>query len=152
MKRLDALRRWCGTHHDGRWVYEPPGVQPYDRPRPVEEIVAMLDKRTLDELIEQARNALEQIQCRANCGQTEAIAELAFIVRGLVTSLEKLSQNVPNKVRVISPTFATWPVNLSLNPQEIKRAREHLKALAVGTKTPTPSRPGQRVDPRNCWT
>ena len=81
---LSELRRWCGKVRDGRWVYEGMGLQPYDQRRPVEEIVAQVDTRTLDELFEQARNALEQMQIRANCGNRDAIAKLAFFTRGLV--------------------------------------------------------------------
>lgn len=149
---LSTLRRWCGKFSDGRWVYEALGVQPDNQPRGFEEIVAQVDKRTLDELIEQARNAIAQLQCRAYCGDSGAIAKLAFVTRGLVTFLETLAGNCPEKVQAIARTFATWPVNLSFNPQDITRAEELLTRLAVGTNSPTPTRPGQRVDPRNFWT
>jgi len=55
-------------------------------------------------------------------------------------------------VRVDAATFSDWPVLLSLNPQDINSAMQELKSLGVGTRSPLPSKPGQRVDRRNFWT
>ena len=52
----------------GRWVYSAPVFNPRNELRPKEEIAALVDKRTLAELVAQARNALNQIQIRAHCG------------------------------------------------------------------------------------
>ena len=49
----------------GRWLYMPAVLEPSDTRRPLPEIAAMLDKRSLDELCKQATDALGQMRFRA---------------------------------------------------------------------------------------
>lgn len=136
----------------GRWIYRPPTLQLDDKRRPLSEIAANVDTRPLKELREQVSNALNQILCRAHCGDKQAIAEAVLVALRAVFSLDHLARSEPDRLRAEAEKRPNWPVMLSLNPQAIKHAKQDLKSLAVGTKAPTPTRPSQRLDPRSFWT
>jgi hypothetical protein len=70
----------------------------------------------------------------------------------LVRDLKSVEERQRTKVTAIAETSTNWPVLLSLNPQDIKWAKDYLLKLEVGSKAPTPTRPGQRIDSRNFWT
>ena len=52
----------------------------------------------------------------------------------------------------MAETATYWPVVLSLNPQDVARAKKRLDALHVGSKAMIPSNKGQRVDFQSLWT
>jgi hypothetical protein len=135
-----------------RLVLTPPMLQLGDELRPREEIAVQRDKRTLEQLATEVADAIRQFLCRACCGDQRAIERVVVTVLRAVEALEILTKFEPQKVRAVAENLPRWPVLLSLNPQEIEHVKKDLKSLAVGTKAITPTRPGQRRDPRNIWT
>jgi hypothetical protein len=146
------------------WVYQPKFLTP-EEPRPVEEIQARLDARSLAELETQLNSAFQQILARAFIVEEvhqlvglpipdaeKPLWRLILIVRGMVDSLNRLVERRPGLVNPIAERQPAWPVSLSLNPQHIKHVMDGLRGLGVGTKAPTPTRPGQRVDPNRYFT
>jgi hypothetical protein len=134
-----------------RWVYMPIGIQEKTL-KPMTEIAALADKRTLDELTEHGEEALKQLLYRAHTGDERAIFLYAGLLRRAINSLDFLATNQLEKVQAEAERQPRWPVLLSLNPQDIKRAKKHLSRLHVGQKAETPTRPGQRLDLNNFWT
>jgi hypothetical protein len=149
---LSALRKWCGELKNGKWCFQPLFLKPDAPPRPAEEIAALVDKRPLDELADQVEQSVQQILCRAYSGDVAALHKFARIVCGAVEALGRLAQFRDAATKTMAETFSMWPVLLSLNPQEIQRAKDELLRLGVGTKAPAPTRPGQHLDPHNFWT
>ncbi|MEN9576890.1 MAG: hypothetical protein RL514_4745 [Verrucomicrobiota bacterium] len=111
-----------------------------------------MDKRSLAELQEQARDALNQIQIRAHCGDQNAMRAFGLTLRDAVGELESLANHQPEATRAVAEVCRRWPVLLSLNPQDIAHAKEHLVKLNAGAKAVTPTRTGQRVDSLDPWT
>ncbi|MGA9779316.1 MAG: hypothetical protein ACLPRE_10470 [Limisphaerales bacterium] len=142
---LSALRKWCGELKNGKWYFQPLFLKPDAPPRPTEEIAALVDKRPLEELADQIEPLVHQILCRAYTDDAAALRKFAHIVRGAVNALGRLTQFRVAAAKTVAATFPTWPVLLSLNPQEIQRAKDELLCLGVGTQAPAPTRPGQRL-------
>ena len=144
------------------WVYAPKFMQPIIMQetsplkrsplKPLADIAAMVDGRTLDELHRQAKIGLQQLLYRAHTGDERAILLYAAVVRSAVGSMDLLSTSQLGKLRAEAEKQPRWPVLLSLNPQDIKRAKDHLRLLHVGEKADTPTHPGQHLDRRNFWT
>jgi hypothetical protein len=143
---------YCTGAPKERWIYQGAVLQPYKARRPFQEIAALVDPRSLDEIQEQANAALEQILARAHCGDEQAIRTFAEMVANAVASLERLSDFEPDNLKAVASTSARWPVLLSLNPHDIKWAKDHLRSLRAGAETPNPPNPRQRLDPRHFWT
>jgi hypothetical protein len=135
-----------------RVVLTPPMLQLANKLRPLKEIAVQRNDRTLEQLLNEVGDAIRQLLCRAHCGDQRAIATIFVAIHHAVEALEHLAKNAPKKVRAVAETLPRWPVLLSLNPQEIEHVKRDLKSLGVGTKALTPTRPGQRRDPRNLWT
>jgi hypothetical protein len=117
-----------------------------------EEVVKHLNKRPLLGLQEEIEKSLQQIFARAYCGEDEAIRLMISTARGVVHAVEDLETYQGAKLKEKAEASPLWPVLFSLNPQDIKQAKERVARLNVGTKALTPRRPGQRVDARNFWT
>lgn len=134
-----------------RWAYMPKVLEG-ETLKSIAEIAALKDKRTLEELTEQAEAALKQLLARAHSGDERAVLLYASTVRRSVFSLERLAGQQPDKVQTVAEKHPRWPVLLSLNPQDIKRAKAELRRLHLGRKCDTPTRSDQRLDPHNFWT
>jgi hypothetical protein len=130
----------------------PPVLQPEDNQPPGIDFSADVDERPILVLRNQLTDALSQILCRAHSGDDQAISEFVLTVRRAVLSLGRLSGFEPDRVRAEAERVSHWPVLLSLNPQDIKHAKQHLSSLCVGAKAMTPTRKGQRLDRENFWT
>jgi hypothetical protein len=150
--QLSALPKECSELKGGVRIYQPLFLKPAGTPRPTKKIAALVDKRPLEEVADQVEPLFHQILCRAYTGDAAALRKFAQIVCGAVEALGRLAQFRPAAMKTVAETFPTWPVLLSLNPQEIQRVKDELLRLGVGTKAPAPTRPGQRLDPHNFWT
>jgi hypothetical protein len=150
--QLSALPKECGELKNGVRIYQPIFLKPAGTPRPTKKIAALVDKRPLEELDDQVEQSVQQILFRAYTGDAAALRKFTHIVCGAVKALGRLAQFRAAAVKTVAETFPTWPVLLSLNPQEIQRAKDELLCLGVGAKAPAPTRPGQRLDPHNFWT
>jgi hypothetical protein len=133
-------------------VLFPPLLHVDKNPRPLEEITGQRDNRAPEQLLDEVESAIRQLLGRAFCGDQIALATLVTAINHSVEALEVLANAAPQIVRVAAETLPRWPVRLSLNPQEIEHVKKDLKSLGVGTKSLTPTGPGQRRDPRNLWT
>jgi hypothetical protein len=162
-KSYDAQQQNFGFFVE-HWVYELRFLTP-EETRPVEEIQARMDQRSLSELESDLNAAFQQLLARAFIveqvkqpvqlaipNEEKPLWRLVLIIRGMVDSLSRLAERRPGLVNPIAERQATWPVALSLNPQQMRHATNMLRALGVGSKAPTPTRPGQRVDPNNYFT
>ena len=178
---LAALREQCGTfqewHHPatrwheirpghfGRaygahlskhlWTYIPAVLEPGHKRRDIAEIRQLIDTRSVTQLGDLAENTADprnQLRYRAHCGDDKALALLARLVHDSVGALYDLARFEPDRVRRIAATYSQWPMLLSLNPQDIKQAKQILEWLTVGSQAFPPTRRGQHVDPRNFWT
>lgn len=147
-----SLPRCFCCLESGERLYRGAVLEPRDKPAPVEELAAHLDNRSVDELQESAEDALGQLLLRARCGDEKAIAKLTVTVRNAVGSLQDLASLSPEKMRTQAEMFPRWPVLLSSNPKDARRAETMVKLLAVGTKALTPTKPKQQVDVRSFWT
>jgi len=134
-----------------RWVYMPKVIEGEEL-KSQADIAALADARPLDDLVAQIEADMKQLLIRAHTGDRRAILLCAAIVRRAVRSLERLAIAQPDTVQTVAETHPRWPVLLSLNPQDIKQAKDQLRRLHVGQKAETPTRPGQRLDPHNFWT
>jgi hypothetical protein len=133
-------------------VYFAPVLNPHKELRSAEEIAALVDKRSLAELKDQARDALNQIQIRAHCGDQDSIRAFGLTLRDAVGDLEALAEHQPEATRAVAEVCRRWPVLLSLNPQDVAHAKEHLLNLNAGAKAVTPTKGGQRVNALDPWT
>jgi hypothetical protein len=136
----------------GYIVLTPPTLNIKKELRPLKEIAGKRDKRPHEMLLDEVKGAIEQLLIRAHCGDQMAIVTLVTAIHHSVEALEHLAKHSPQKVKLAAEVFPRWPVLLSLNRQEIQHVKEYLKSLGVGTKARTPTRPGQRLDPRHLWT
>ena len=138
-----------------RWLYIPAVLEARHKRREAAEVAQLIDPRSIAELGEQADSATEprnQLLYRAHHGDDKALALFARLARESVDALATLARFEPERVRRIAATYPQWPVLLSLNPQDLRHTKQALKELAVGSQALTPTRVGQRVDPRNFWT
>ena len=135
-----------------RRIYMGAVLEPRNELRRAKEIATMVDKRPISQLLGQAADALGQMLYRAHCGDKEAIQAYVLASYHAVASLQTLTKHQPVKVQGQAEMFSHWPVLLSLNPQDISDAKQHLKSLGVSTKSLLPTRPGQRVNYRHHWT
>jgi hypothetical protein len=135
-----------------RRVLTPPMLNLPNKLRPFKEIAGNRDKRTPEQLLDQVKDAIQQLLFRAHCGDVRAIATVVVAIRHSVEALDLLANKSPQKIRGVAKGLPQWPVLLSLNPQEIRHVVKHLKKLGVGSKAKTPTGPGQRRDPHNFWT
>ena len=67
-----------------RWFYEGATLQAFDKRSTNQELMALIDKRSIDELHDQATDALQQMTYRATSGDELAIKRLAMTAVGLV--------------------------------------------------------------------
>lgn len=150
--RPGYLRKLYPSSKRAKRVYMGAVLEPRAKRRPIVEIAKLVDNRSLVELREQLDDAIKQMLYRAHCGDRKAILQHILCVRAAVDSLQSLAKHQPAKVRAEAETFWDWPLLLSLNPQDLNWAKQELKSLGVGTRSPLPTKPGQRVDRRNFWT
>ena len=127
-------------------------LEPRDELRDKSEIAKRVEKRPLPEVQQQVEHALKQMLYRAHCGDKKAMLQYALVTHAAVESLQTLAKHQPARMWPIAESFSDWPVLLSLNPEDIKDAKHQLKTFGVGTKSPLPTKPGQRVNRRNFWT
>src|SRR5258708_9073214 len=117
-----------------------------------EEVAKKLGKRPLLQLVDERDELLKEIFAHAYCGDEQAISLMSSTALGAVRGLEDLEKYQQAKLQTKAEASPVWPVLLSLNPQDIKQAKERIARLNVGTKALTPRRRGQRLDARNFWT
>jgi hypothetical protein len=135
-----------------RWWYRATKLVLHRELRPPEQIAKRIDNRPLHELSDQIRAALEQIVARAALGNTLALAQVVSTARGAIRALETIEKAQPEKLLATAESSSNWPVLLSLNLHDIRRAKTLLQRLRVSTKALTPRVQGQRLDPQNFWT
>lgn len=135
-----------------RPILQPAVLNLYEERRAVEEIARRVDKRPLGELLAQVEDALKQILARAHAGDDDALGQYLYIARQTVLSFDNLVRHELKRTRVVAEQGSDLPVLLSLNPQDIKAAKERVRLLNVGAKALLPTRSGQRTDRRNLWT
>lgn len=150
--RPGRLHKVHGRTVPERWVYRATRQVIKRELRPPEQIAKHVDKRPLLQLLDQINALMEQVCARAACGDKQALSLMISTARGAIAALESIEKAQPTKLKTEAEISSTWPVLLSLNPQDIKHAKEQLQRLGVGTKATTPRRPGQRLDPQNFWT
>jgi hypothetical protein len=150
--RPGYLRKVYPPSKKDRRIYGGAVLRSGDKIRPIEKIATLVDKRSLSELKEQAKNALMQMLYRAHCGDRDAMLEYILYTRAAVASVRTLANHRTVNVRAKAETFSDWPVLLSLNPQDIATAKQELTSLGVGTRSPLPTKPSQHWDRHNFWT
>jgi hypothetical protein len=133
------------------WTYTPVSIQG-KTVKCAPDIAKLFDERSLDDLRGQAEETLRQLLYRALAGDSRAVALYAGLLSRGTDSLAFLATQQTEKVQAEAEKQPCWPVLLSLNPQELKWAKNYLRRLHVGEKATTPTRPGQRRDPHNFWT
>jgi len=149
---LSALRRWCGERRDNGWFYQPFYLRPEGTPKSAEAIAPSVDKRTLAELEDEIQAPIQQLLFRAYAGDASAQHKFARVVSGAVQALGRLATSRGAEMKAVAETFSDWPVMLSLNPQRIRRAKQQLEQLRVGSKGPLPTHSRQKLDPQGFWT
>lgn len=135
-----------------RPVLQPALLSFFEERHDVEEIARRVDKRPMRELELQVEDALQEILTRAHAGDDDALALYFYIARQTVMSFDNLVRHELKRTRAFAEMSPDLPVLLSLNPQDIKAAKERVRLLNVGTKAMMPTRSGQRTDRRNLWT
>jgi len=134
------------------WVYRATRQTWKKQFLPDHEIAARVDRRPLLQLLAESNALMEQVCVRAASGDVQAISLMISTARGAIDALDSIEQVQPTKLRDAAELSSTWPVLLSLNPQDIAHAKKRLRRLKVGIKSTTPRRAGQRLDPQNFWT
>lgn len=147
-----GVKRKVYPARKGIWVRTPILFDLRDKRRPVQEIAAKVDRRSLDTLRNRATDALNQMLVRAHSGDNQALIEFAATVHLAVGALETLAKHERRRVRTLAEYSDKWPVLLSPHSKEVAHAVERLKSLGLGTKLPPPLRPPPHINPRNFWT
>jgi hypothetical protein len=146
------MKKSITTPQIDRPVLQPAVLSFYEERRAVEEIARRVDKRPLGELVAQVEDAFKQILVRAHAGDDDALGWYFYIARQTVLSFDNLVRHELDRTRAVAELGSDLPVLLSLNPQDIKAAKERVRLLNVGAKAILQTRPGQRTDQRNLWT
>jgi hypothetical protein len=133
-------------------VLQPAVLTLFEERHDVKEIARRVDKRPLHELKLQIDDALSEIIARAHKGDNSALGFYIYIARATVESFDNLVRHELKRTQAFAEMCPDFPVLLSLNPQDIKAAKERVRKLNVGTKAMLPTRSGQRTDRRNLWT
>lgn len=137
----------------GRWMYRPEVVRLEERLKTVKEISKRIDdRRSLDQLVTQLNDALNQIRLQAHIGNERAANLLVSVTAKAIGSLEWLVNGQPELSGRIATEHSHWPTLLSLNTKDIPRAIQQVTDLGVGTKSLIPTHAGQKVDFENFWT
>jgi hypothetical protein len=136
----------------GKWAYLPHRLRLFREIQPPKAVARLKNKQSLTELSDQVEKGLEQLVLRAHSGDTIAAATLIQKIQKVIRTLEMMAGSKSPAVLKIAKEWTDWPVNLSLNPQDIAWAKKTLSDLKVGTKGIIPSNKRQRVNFRAIWT
>jgi IS1 family transposase len=136
----------------GAWVYEPKKLTVFKRLRTVKELPKGDQTKTYEELSEMLDTALEELALRAFKGNKRAGMLLITRINKCIETLDHFADDETASILGLAPTARRWPVALTLNPKDVKRALERLKRLKVGSKSAAPTSTGHRVDFATFWT
>ncbi len=117
--------------------------------RSPEEIAKGIDRRSFEELLPQATDALGQVLLRAAAGNETALSFFVHRAYDLARQLETLQEIQPDLLRKVAETCDRWPVLLSQNKQDIDLASERVDRLRVGQRSFTAK--GQRLGRYSDW-
>jgi len=132
-----------------RWAF--PTLQDFGTPTPA-QIKAVIDDRSWLEIKIAIDHDTHQLKSRAAAGDKMALELLISTARKTIEALEWLETISPDMMRSVAEKRPEWPVLISPNPKDIKRAKERVIRMRVGSKALTPKRGNQHLDPGSFWT
>jgi hypothetical protein len=87
-----------------------------------------------------------ELVLRARAHDPEAIARLAQMTSALCRELESIWRNNPDPVREAAKTITDWPVALTLNKDDRRRALNYIKDLPLGQNAAFVTASSHKVD------
>jgi hypothetical protein len=136
----------------GKWIYRPEVFRVFYTIKSPKEICHLITNESLRQINSRLEKDIEQLAMRAHIGGKSAAAMFVLKINKCIETLDMMADVNSPAIKSIAAISTTWPVILSLNPQDKARAEKRLIDLGVGTKAIIRSKKKQRIDFRNLWT